>query len=129
MLDLVLKKLKNSFPQMYINDRIEAIIHPRNNIYFRLEDCHSEEDVIRKILCWLSRPAHKSESLGVRRYLQEGINHFLGEEFTREDMARIYTQLGNGVNEILTNEFMRSGYNMALLKALPSHIKPYYQGE
>jgi hypothetical protein len=125
----ILNRLNIAFPQMYINDRQEAIIHPRENVYFRLKDCETEEDVIKKILHWLSRPASKSESIALRRYLKSGINSFLSENFTLEDLARIYNDLGNGVDKPLTQKFINEGYNMKLLRELPKHIKPYYQGE
>lgn len=123
-----IEKLYEAFPQMFINDSKEAIIYPRKNIYFRLADCETENDVIKKLLCWLSKSAHTEHlSKTVRRYVLEGINYFLDEEFTREDMARIYTELGNGVNKELLEKFIKQGFNMNLLKELPNHIKPYYQ--
>jgi hypothetical protein len=79
---------------MYINDRQEAIIHPRENVYFRLKDCETEEDVIKKILHWLSRPASKSESIALRRYLKiSGFCYLLYD--TKHELTKPYELLYN----------------------------------
>jgi len=123
----ILKKLKEAFPQMYINKLNEAIIHPRNNIFFRLEDCETEDDVIAKLLNWLSRPAHKGVQEHCQDYILDGINYFIGETFTKEDMCRIYCQMGNAVNNELTKQFITSHFDMGLLEELPDHMKGIYK--
>ena len=49
-------------------------------------------------------------------FMLNGINDFLGTDFTTEDMAIIYQKLGNRVRHSLTEEFVNSGYDMAILK-------------
>lgn len=126
MKKVLIDKLKEAFPQMYVNNHNEAIIHPRNNIYFRLDGCETEDDIIAKILNWLSRPAHKAESIHCQDYILDGINYFLGESFTKEDMCRIYIQMGNAINNELTRKFIKTHFDMNLLEELPEHMKGWY---
>lgn len=120
----ILKKLFFAFPNGFINHNLEFIAHthPRVNSYFRLEDCETEEDVAAKVLEWLSREAYKSQHFNsdrrnrqVHEYHLEGINAFCGTLFNEDDIEKIYTYLGNRVNHQLTLEFIRSGYNLAVL--------------
>lgn len=121
----VLQKLFRAFPNSIINHSLEFVadVNPRVNSYFRLSDCDSEEDVQAKVLEWLSRDAYKSthyrtnkKNEEVHKYHLNGINSFLGTEFTPEDVAVIYQELGNCINHKKTLEFIRSGYKMALIK-------------
>ena len=126
MIDLsVLIRLLRAFPNSLINIHCEFVAdrNPRVNSYFRLADCASEEDVKAKVLEWLSRDAYKSmhyftekRNGEVHEYHRQGINSFLGTSFTPEDMAIIYQRLGNAVHHQKTLEFIRSGYDMEVLK-------------
>ena len=120
----LLQKLFRAFPNGFINHNLEFIAEPhhRVNSYFRLEDCETEEDVAAKILEWLSREAYKSmhfdserRNREVHAYHLQGINAFCGTAFTEDDIDEIYTYLGNSVNHQKTLEFIRSGYDMAVL--------------
>ena len=108
-----------------INHSLEFVadVNPRVNSYFCLLNCDSEEDVQAKVLEWLSRDAYKSthyrtnkKNEEVHKYHLDGINSFLGTEFTSEDIAIIYQKLGNCINHPKTIEFIRSGYDMTLIK-------------
>lgn len=44
-----------------------------------------------------------------------GINAYLGTNFTEDDIAIIYQELGNRVRHTLTVEFVNSGYDMSVL--------------
>lgn len=75
------------------------------------------------LLEWLSRDAYKSlhystdrRNEEVHEYHRQGINSFLGTSFTPEDMAIIYQRLGNAAHHQKTLEFIRSGYDMEVLK-------------
>lgn len=120
---IVTKRLAKSFPNSYINSSLEFIAHEKANEYFRLEDCNNEFDVICKVLEWLSMGAHKTcpfnsklKNKMFHNFMLNGINNFLGTDFTEEDMAVIYDRLGNRVNHKLTERFVLSGYDMLLLK-------------
>ena len=120
---LVTKKLARAFPNSFINTALEFIAHKEANEYFRLEDCENEFDVKCKVLEWLSRGAYKTcpfhtnlKNERFHNFMLNGINDFLGTDFTTEDMAIIYQRLGNRVRHSLTEEFVNSGYDMAILK-------------
>lgn len=121
----VLNKIFKAFPNGFINRNLEFVAEPhhRVNSYFRLEDCETEEDVAAKMLEWLSREAYKSlhfnsdrRNKEVHDYHLNGINTFCGTAFTEDDIEVIYTHLGNRVNHQKTLEFIRSGYDLTVLK-------------
>ena len=120
---LVTKRLARAFPNSFINTALEFIAHKEANEYFRLEDCENEFDVKCKVLEWLSRGAYKTcpfhtnlKNERFHNFMLNGINDFLGTDFTTDDMAIIYQKLGNRVRHSLTEEFVNSGYDMAVLK-------------
>ena len=120
---LVTRKLAKAFPNSFINTALEFIAHKEANEYFRLEDCESEFDVKCKVLEWLSRGAYKTcpfhtnlKNERFHNFMLNGINDFLGTDFTTEDVAIIYQKLGNRVRHSLTEEFVNSGYDMDVLK-------------
>ncbi len=121
----VLKRLFRSFPKAIINGQLEFVTDPspRVNSYFTIGNCETEEDVAAKVLEWLSREAYKSEhyhtewrNREVHEYHLRGINQFLGTNFTPEDIRVIYCELGNRADHDKTLRFIRSGYNMEVLK-------------
>lgn len=119
---IITRKLAHAFPNSFINTNLEFIAHERANEYFCLEDCKTELDVKCKVLEWLSRGAHKTcpfnsnlKNERFHNFILNGINDFLGTDFTEEDIELIYDRLGNRVNHALTVEFVNSGYDMAVL--------------
>ena len=120
---LVTRKLAKAFPDSFINTSLEFIAHERANEYFRLEDCENEFDVKCKVLEWLSRGAYKTcpfntnhKNERFHNFMLNGINDFLGTDFTEEDISVIYDRLGNRVNHKLTEQFVNSDYDMSLLE-------------
>lgn len=119
----VTKKLARAFPSSFINTALEFIAHKEANEYFRLEDCNNEFDVKCKVLEWLSRGSYKTcpfhtnlKNERFHKFMINGINDFLGSDFTEDDIAIIYQKLGNRVRHSLTEEFVNSGYDMTVLK-------------
>lgn len=119
---IITKKLNRAFPGSFINTSLEFIAHREANEYFRLEDCTNEFDVKCKVLEWLSRGAYKTcpfhsntKNEKFHNFMLNGINDFLGSDFTEDDIAVVYQRLGNRVNHTLTEMFVGSGYDMALL--------------
>lgn len=104
-----------AFPLFFINHNLEVIVHPRRNTYFLLKDVHTETDLIAKILEWLSREAAKSVYDKSQKYHLNGINAFLGTNFSKDDMMQIYTYLGNRCNHKKTLRFIESGYDLSVL--------------
>lgn len=119
----VAKKLMRCFPQSFINYRGEFIAHQKSNTYFIFDYCEDEQEVNCKVLEWLSRAAHKTAPFRtaklnneLHQFVLDGINSFLGTDFTFYDMDLIYTYLGNAVNRNLTIKFVESGYDMEVLR-------------
>lgn len=123
----IIKKLMKAFPRSFIiatgDGEAEFIAHREANSYFRLIDCNTEFDVKCKVLEWLSRDAHKTAPFGSDRknrefnkFILDGLNNYLGTNFTFEDMDEIYTYLGNRCNHKKTVKFILSGYDMSVLK-------------
>lgn len=119
----IIQRLMFCFPQSFVNSQGELIVHREANQYFILHVCETETDVKCKLLEWLSRGAHKTSPFPSERknrkmqdFILNGINQFLGTNFTRDDMDLIYTYLGNACNHDLTVKFVGSGYDMALLQ-------------
>lgn len=116
-------KLIHSFPRSFINGGLEFIAHKTANQYFRLEDCECEFDVKCKVLEWFSRGAYKTEPFDdynknekLHEFMLNGINKYLGTNFSYDDMEIIYTYLGNRCNHQKTEKFIESGYDMSVLK-------------
>ena len=119
----VTKELSRAFPKSFINSALEFIAHKEANEYFRLEDCECEFDVKCKVLEWLSRGAYKTEpfvshkkNADFHEFMLNGINKYLGTNFSYDDMEIIYTYLGNRCNHSKTEKFIESGYEMSVLK-------------
>jgi phenylalanyl-tRNA synthetase beta subunit len=72
-------------------------------------------DLNAKVLEWLSREAAKSISKESQKYHLEGINRFLGTNFSQKEMMEIYTYLGNRCNHKKTMRFIESGYDLTVL--------------
>ena len=112
-----------AFPTSFINSALEFIAHKEANEYFRLEDCENEFDVKCKVLEWLSRGAYKTcpfysnvKNERFHNFMLNGINDFLGTDFTESDIEEIYTYLGNRCNHEKTVRFIESNYDMSVLK-------------
>ena len=121
----VLNDLFAAFPDAILNRHLEFVADPhrRVNSYFRLDNCETREDVVAKLLEWLSREAFKSQHFGVawrnaqvHKYHLDGINQLCGTAFTPGEMELIYTKLGNSIRHHKTLEFIRSGYDMDVLR-------------
>lgn len=80
-----------------------------------MADIQTETGLNAKILEWLSREASKSIDPKSQVYHLNGINTFLGTNFTQEDMVEIYTYLGNRCDHARTLRFIESGYDLAAL--------------
>lgn len=116
------QRLFDCFPDSFINDNGEFIAHRKANEYFNFENCETELDVKCKVLEWFSRGAYKTEPFAsdyknacFHEFMLDGINEFLGTDFTEKDMEIIYTYLGNACNHPKTIRFVKSGYDMSVL--------------
>ena len=125
MLDLgTIMRLMNCFPGSLMNDRAVFIACKRagTHTYICLDACKDEMDIKCRVLEWLSRSACKTLVYDSERFnrkfwafMREGINKYLGTNFSHDDMMEIYTYIGNAVNHKKTIRFIDSGYDMAVL--------------
>lgn len=119
--DEIRNRFGAAFPKFYINHNLEVIVHPRRNTYFLLKGVETERDMIAKIFECLSREAAKSVSKESQKYHLDGINAFLGTNFSQDDMMQIYTYLGNCCNHKKTLRFIESGYDLSVLTKEVQH--------
>lgn len=117
------KKLMDAFPGSFINHCFEFIADIRINSYIRLDNVPDELTLKAKVIEYFSRPAFKGEYFRSHSKNQEiydfhlrGLNEFLGTNFTTEEIEDIYCKLGNGINRTLTLKFIKSGYNMQVVR-------------
>lgn len=120
----ITQKLCSCFPKSFISGAGEFIAHDKANEYFILHNCETELDVKCKVLEWFSRGAYKTEPYRSKKkndefheFMLNGINQFLGTEFTEDDMEQIYTYLGNCCNHNKTIRFIESEYCMEVLNS------------
>ena len=52
-----------------------------------------------------------------RQRIRNGLNKFIGKDFSKEEWGIIYNELGNEVNPELAMKFIESGLNMSVLEA------------
>ena len=116
-------KLLKCFPGSYMNYLGECILCEKGNVCFTVKNCETETDIKCKLLECCSRSAGKGEpyrtekkNIEFRQFVTNGINIYLGTDFTIEDMYWIYDKLGNAVNHQLTLDFIANGYDMEFLK-------------
>lgn len=114
--------LMTCFPGSFINSHEELILDRRSNLYFRLENVETLEQLECKVIAWCSRAACKTapyrfdwRNEQYNQKIREGINDFLGVDFSTDDWAHIYTLLGNDCNRELCEKFVRSDFDMNVL--------------
>ena len=120
----LIKRLMNCFPNSFVNSELEFVADMKSNTYFRLEDCKTDLDIKCKVLEWFSRSAYKTQPYASEKrnkefheFMLNGINQFLGTDFSEDDMEQIYTYLGNAVNHERTVAFVENGYDMEFLQS------------
>lgn len=123
MIDNYVFRLMQCFDGSFVNQHGEFIAHNKANEYFGIKNCKDELEAKCKCLEWFSRGASKTEPFGSKKKNQEfqafmlnGINSFLGTNFSTADMRIIYQELGNGVDRDLSIKFINGGYDLSLLK-------------
>jgi len=104
------------FPNASIYKYRELILIPKINLYFLLEGVETDRDLKRKMIEWLSRPAHKGTTKYWMNYIKRGLNSFLKTTWNYPELSTIYQFLGNGVNADLCYKFIDSGFDISILK-------------
>lgn len=126
MLDFgIVVRLMECFPGSIINDRGTFVAYTKapHQTYIILSGSENEMDIKCRVLEWLSRSACKSLHYDSERhnrkywtFMREGINKYLGTNFSHDDMMEIYTYLGNAINHAKTIRFIESGYDLSILE-------------
>lgn len=119
----IMQKLWTVFPEGIVNSEFEFIADERANIFLGLKDVDTEKELFKKVIHWFSRPAYKSEPFSSKRAnnnlhkkFLNAINTMLNTNFNESEIEKIYTRLGNGVNEPLTEKFIDSGFDISVLE-------------
>lgn len=112
----LLNTIRRHHKSAFINKTNEMIVHPNRNIYFQLDNAETKQDLKAKCLAWLSRPAHKGESVRVQKTIQSIVNDYLNTDFSVDDFSLIYIALGLNNNPDLTIKFIESNYELNLLR-------------
>lgn len=121
MAELELELLK-CFPQSFYNHLGEFIAHKKSNTFLITKRCTTPQELKVAVIEWFSRAAYKTcpyrtdtANRKFHRFMLDGVNRFLGTNFTYDNMDLIYTYLGNGVNHNLAVQFVESGFCMEIL--------------
>ena len=128
----VVEKMVSHLQQCFPDGRLDYfnnfIAHRGANRHYgaaccRLGDCETEEDVIVAALetltvdCCKSKPFETTDANDrFHKYMLKGMNKLLGKAFTEKQYLAIYSIIGNGVNHQLTVDFVRSGYDLKILR-------------
>ena len=120
---MLLIDLMSIFSDSFINYNMELIIIPKNNTYFRVDNIETDIDIKRKVLEYCSRSASSAmlysaewRNKKFRADVLNKINYFLETDFDDDDIELIYTELGGGIDSTLAERFIKSGYDMEILK-------------
>lgn len=131
-----IESLLSSFPRSLITYDYKIMIDSLN--VFKFNDCQFPNDVKCKVLEYLSRwfsritgqPFRDEETNEKYRvHILQGINNFLGTNFSEDEMRKIYNCLGYNCNHQKTLDFINSNYNMETLQYNKKKIKDIKEGE
>lgn len=122
-LQTAIDELMGLFNGSFINAQNELILIPKTNLYFRLADVETIDDLYVKIIAFCSRDACKSmpyyASKRNEKYQNEvryALNEYLGVDFSKDEWETIYAKLGGGCNHELCKKFVKSTFDLSLLK-------------
>lgn len=117
MIKKEIEDLMGLFKGSFINENNELILVPKTNLYFRLDDVNTIEDLIYKILAWCSRDCCKAQPFYAEwrnnKYhndLIDKFNEFLGVDYDIGKWGWIYTEFGNGCNKEKCREFIKEEF-------------------
>lgn len=68
------------------------------------------------MLEYVSRPSFKGLSKYWQNYIRRGFNSYFRKNWSKENISKIYTYLGNGINRKLCIKFISNNFNLDLLK-------------
>lgn len=114
-----LSQLMVLFKDSYINSQNELILIPNFNIYFRLDDVETVQDLEAKVIAWLSKSAcnfnyyeQEWRNRKFERKLRSNINEFLDVHFNSFEWNYLYSIYGNMVNKNGLYEFVENNFDL-----------------
>lgn len=122
-----IKEIMLNYPQSHIkcsfSKTLELILCDKGNVWISLEKIKTIDDLKSELIEWTIRNCCKTEpyknqsrNIDLQNKLLMSLNRTLCTNFNREEAMKIYSVLGNGVNHQLTLEFIKSGYDLGVLK-------------
>ena len=110
-----MKKVYDCFPQEFVYKEHELIIYPRTNTYFLLKNVENQLQLDCKIIEYCSGEAYDGTKKS-KEYHFKGICDYFNKEFTQEEIRLIYMKLGNGINRELCIDYIKSRFDMEVLR-------------
>lgn len=102
----------------FINNNFDLILDKKRNIYTNLNLLKTSKDLIKNILEWKSRYCCSFNDKETEEFRNK-INKFLNDNyritFSKEEFLKIYIELGNGINEELTEKFIDNNFDLNVL--------------
>ena len=120
----IMSAFPHSFIKYYVNGGFEITLDEKNVLWFSLGKIESDIELKRGFISAVSRcykTAPYEKEWRNRRYqteLMTSFNEALGTKFNDDEIAYIYTYLGNGCNKPIAIKFIESGYDLNVLKQL-----------
>ena len=120
----IMSAFPHSFIKYYVNGGFEITLDEKNVLWFSLGEIESDIELKRRFISAISR-CYKTEPYRTSKrnieWQQKHISAFnktLGTKFNDDEIAYIYTYLGNGCNKPIAIKFVESGYDLNVLKQL-----------
>ena len=120
----IMSAFPHSFIKYYVYGGFEITLDEKNVFCFSLEEIESDIELKRRFISVVSRCYKTQPYRTFKRnieYQQKYISAFnkaLGTKFNADEIAYIYTYLGNGCNKPIAIKFVESGYDLNVLKRL-----------
>lgn len=120
----IMSAFPHSFIKYYVYGGFEMILDEKNVFCFSLGEIESDIELKRKFIsvvsrCYKTEPYRnfKRNIIWQQKYISS-LNKVLGTKFNADEIAYIYTYLGNGCNKPIAIKFIESGYDLNVLKQL-----------
>nr|DAM89265.1 MAG TPA: hypothetical protein [Caudoviricetes sp.] len=120
----IMSAFPHSFIKYYVYGGFEITLDEQNVLCFSLEEIESDLELKRRFISVVSRCYKTQPYRTSKRNIQwqqkhiSAFNKALGTKFNADEIAYIYTYLGNGCNKPIAIKFIESGYNIEILKQL-----------
>ena len=120
----IMSAFPHSFIKYFVYGGFEMTLDEQNVLCFSLEEIESDLELKRKFISVVSRCYKTQPYRTSKRNIQwqqkhiSAFNKALGTKFNADEIAYIYTYLGNGRNKPIAIKFIKSGYDLNVLKQL-----------